>query len=109
MVVAPNAPWIDGTAKEFVNGQAENLPSNVPECLVNTRDCRAKYRAAAIETPDVHQLIKVFYLHRIAANDEILQIQHAGHRRCSLAFQRRFSPADHSLIGFQLDEDVRTI
>ncbi len=51
----------------------------------------------------------MFHLQRVFANDEIPEVLHARHRRTGLAFERSFSPADQTLIGFNLDEDIRTV
>src|SRR5580698_11463426 len=48
-------------------------------------------------------------LHGIAADDEIAQVVHAGHGRTGLSFESRLTPAEDSLVGFQLHEDIRAV
>jgi hypothetical protein len=70
---------------------------------------RAQYRAAAIEAADVHELPQVFDLHRVAANDEILEIHDARHRGGRLPFERGFAPTYDALVGLELHEDIRAV
>jgi hypothetical protein len=51
----------------------------------------------------------VLDLHRVAADNEVPEVVVAGHRRARFPLQRGLAPADDSLVGFQLHEDVRTV
>ena len=65
-----------------------------------------EHRTASIEAADVHQLVEVLDLHRVAADEVILQVHHAGHGCAGFAFERGFAPSHDPLVGFDLHEHI---
>jgi hypothetical protein len=99
----------DRAAQHLIHGHVHHLAAYVPERLVDARDGRSQHRSAAVEAAEIHELVEMLHLHGIAADDEILEVQHASHGRGRLAFERCLAPARHALIGLDLDEDVRAV
>ena len=109
VIVAANAARIHRAAEQLVHRHAHDLAADVPQRLVDAGNGRAQHRAAAIEAADVHQLLQVLHLHRIAADDEVLQVIHARHGGGGLAFERRFAPSHHALVGFDFHEHIGAV
>src|SRR5215831_5104016 len=51
----------------------------------------------------------MFHRHRVRADQELFEILNAGDGGSRFPFQSSLAPAVDALIGFDLDEDVRTI
>ena len=107
VIIAPDAPRIDGSSEYLVHRKIHHFAANVPQCLIDSGDRRAKHRATPVKAADIHQLPQMLHLHRIAADNQILQVHHAGHRGRSLAFERGFPPADYALIRLELSRTHR--
>ena len=45
-------------------------------------------------------------LHGIAADNQVFQIHHAGHRGGGLALERRLAPTGYAFIGLDFNEDI---
>ncbi len=109
VIVAAHTAWIERAAEELVYRDAQRFSANIPQRLVDGRNCRAHNRSRAIKTVHVHRLPDVLHLHRIGADDEITEIVDTGHRRAGLAFKRTFAPTDKPLIRLKLAKYIRPV
>jgi hypothetical protein len=109
MVIAADTAVFVRPGKKLLSRDAQRFAANIPECLIDARSGRSDYRASAIEAVDVHRFPMMFHLQGVFADDEIPEVLHAGHGGAGLAFKSGFTPADQALIGFNLDEDIRTV
>ena len=110
MIVTPHPPRIHRTAQQLIHRQPHRLPANVPQRLVNPADRRPDHRPRPVKTVHIHRLPVVLHLHRVRADQKILEILHTRHHRRRLALQRPLAPpVQPRLIRLQLHKDVRPV
>ena len=91
-------------AEEFVDGDAEGLAFDVPECDLDAGDCGELDNAASDVEVVVEGLPVLLDAVRVFADEEFAEfVDHCGDGERSGG---GFAPTGDAFVGFDLDEDV---
>ena len=88
----------DRAAEQFVHRRVERFTSDIPQCLVDTRDCTHQDRPAAVEAAAIQSLPVIFDRHRVLTEQVVV------HQFLDCAANRLHAPLDHWLTP--TDESV---
>ena len=97
-------PIAHGAAEELMDRLAEVLAGDVPERLVDSRECRHHHRTTAVEGAAIEELPVVLDPERVTADEHVGHLVDRGHSAASLAFERGLAPSHQAGVGGDLDQ-----
>ena len=102
--IGPNA-FTDGPPQKLIYRHSQYFPLDVPEGLVYSAQCRIDDDPSAISVVQKHDLPVMFDVCGILAYNILRYKRHRPGDGRRLVDQGPFSPAVHSLVGFDFDEN----
>src|SRR4051794_25947539 len=106
MIIAADPTRIHRPSQQFIHWPSKDFAADIPDGLIDPGYGGTQYGTATVEAANVHQLVQVLHLHRVAPDDEIFQIVDAGNGRSRFAFERCLAPTHNALIGLELHEHI---
>ena len=91
-------------AEQSVDGNTMMFAGNVPQCLVDARQCRHEHVATAEKGGAVDVLPVVLDAQRIFADEVLADLVDGRRRAVRAAFEGRFPPANEAGVRRDLDE-----